>query len=110
VSTSKYLTTDCYDSPPITCSISSWHIVGLDYLTHLHVSHGFDNVMIAVDHLSRMAHFLPCTKSVTTKEIANLFYRKSTVYTDYLECWTLIATRNSLVTFGIRFGDALERD
>jgi hypothetical protein len=42
--------------PPIP-----WHKVGLDYLRHLHVSNGFDNVMIAVDHLARTARFIPCT-------------------------------------------------
>jgi hypothetical protein len=38
-----------------------WHTVGLDYLTHLLESNGFNNVLIVVDHLTRMAHFLPCT-------------------------------------------------
>jgi hypothetical protein len=48
------------------------HTLGLDYLTHLHVRKGFNNVVIVVvDHLTRMAHFLPCTYSVTPKE--NLF-------------------------------------
>jgi hypothetical protein len=50
-----------------------WHTVGLDYLTHLHVSNGFDNVLIVVDHLTRMAHFMPCLESVTAEEIATLF-------------------------------------
>jgi hypothetical protein len=50
-----------------------WHTIGLDYLTHLPMNNGFDNVLIAIDHPTRMAHFLPCTESVTTKEIANLF-------------------------------------
>jgi hypothetical protein len=38
-----------------------WHTVGLDYLTRLHVSNGFDSVRIVVDHLTRMARFIPCT-------------------------------------------------
>jgi hypothetical protein len=38
-----------------------WHTVGLDYLTTLHESNGFNNVLIVVGHLTRMAHFLPCT-------------------------------------------------
>jgi hypothetical protein len=50
-----------------------WHTVGLDYLTHLHVSNGFDCVRIVVDHVTRMAHFLPCSESVTTKESAICF-------------------------------------
>jgi hypothetical protein len=36
--------------PPIP-----WDTVGLDYLTHVSVSNGFDNVLIVVDHLTRMA-------------------------------------------------------
>jgi hypothetical protein len=50
-----------------------WHIVGLDYLTHLDESNGFNNVLIVVDHLTRMAHFLPCTEIVTAEETATLF-------------------------------------
>ena len=50
-----------------------WHTVGLDYLTHLHVSNGFENVLIVVDHPTRMAHFMPCTKSVIVEETAILF-------------------------------------
>jgi hypothetical protein len=29
-------------------------------------------VLIVVDHVTRMARFLPCTESVTAKKIANL--------------------------------------
>jgi hypothetical protein len=47
--------------------------VGLDYLIHLSVNNSLDNVSIVVDHLSQMAHFLPCIKSVTTQESASLF-------------------------------------
>jgi hypothetical protein len=87
-----------------------WDTIGLDYLTHLPVSNDFDSVLIVVDHLTRMAHFLPCTESVTAKETATLFYIESTDYTDCLECWSMTGTRNSSVAFGMRFGDALERD
>jgi hypothetical protein len=51
-----------------------WHSVGLDYLTHLHMSNGFESVLIVVGHLTRIAHFLPCRESVTTQESASLFY------------------------------------
>jgi hypothetical protein len=42
-------------------------------MTHLLVSKGFDNVMIVVDHPTRMAHFLPCIKNITAEESSNLF-------------------------------------
>jgi hypothetical protein len=54
--------------PPI-----SWHTLGLDYLTHLLVRNGFDGVLIIVDHLTRMAHFMPCTKSTIAEETSTSF-------------------------------------
>jgi hypothetical protein len=54
--------------PPIP-----WHTVGLDYLIHLLESNGFIRVLIVVDHLTRMAHFLPCTETNTAEETATLF-------------------------------------
>jgi hypothetical protein len=48
------------------------HTIGLDYLTKLLESNGFGSVLIVVDHLTRTAHFLPCTISVTTYETASL--------------------------------------
>jgi hypothetical protein len=58
--------------PPIP-----WHIVGLDYLTHLPESNGCNSVVIVVDHLTRMAHFMPCTENVTAEETATLFLQGS---------------------------------
>jgi hypothetical protein len=48
-------------------------MVGLDYLTHLPERNGFNIVLIVVDRLTRMAHFLPCTKTATAEETATLF-------------------------------------
>jgi hypothetical protein len=50
-----------------------WHTVGLDYLTHLPESNVINSVLNVVDHLTRMAHFLPCTRTVTAEETATLF-------------------------------------
>jgi hypothetical protein len=68
---------------PLRVPPRPWHTVGLDYLTHLHESYGFNDVLIVVDHVTRLARFLPCTETVTTEEIAVLFYREST---DYMDC------------------------
>jgi hypothetical protein len=50
-----------------------WHTLGLDYLTYLHESNGFNIVLIVVDHPTRMVHFLPCTEAFTVEETATLF-------------------------------------
>jgi hypothetical protein len=52
---------------PLLALPRPWHNVGLDYLTHLLVSNGFESVLNMVDHLARMAHFLPCAESVIAK-------------------------------------------
>jgi hypothetical protein len=41
---------------PLLVPPRPWHTVGVDYLTHLPESNGFNNVLILVDHLTRMAH------------------------------------------------------
>jgi hypothetical protein len=84
VSTGKDSATYGCDSYPLHVPPKPWHTIGLDYLTHLHVSNGFDIVLIVVDHPARMAHFLPCTESIIVDEIVNLFfYMESTACMDY---------------------------
>jgi hypothetical protein len=82
-----------------------WHTVSLEYFAHLLLSSN-GLVLIVVDHLTPMAHFLPCTKSVTVKKLITCFYMESIGYMDYLEYFLVIATRNSSVAYGIRFGEA----
>jgi hypothetical protein len=91
---------------PLLVPPKSWHTIGLDYMTHLRESNGFNIVLIVVDQLTRMAHFLPCTWIVTAEETATLFlqgvYRLHGVP-------RVIVTRHSSVTSGRHFGDAAER-
>src|SRR5436190_15739248 len=48
----------------------------MDYLGPVPVSKsGNDMILIAVDHLTKMAHFIPTTTKVTAKEMAELFLR-----------------------------------
>jgi hypothetical protein len=58
---------------PLPIPHRPWHTIGLDYLKHLPESNGFNIVLIVVDHLTRMAHFLPYTETVTAEETATLF-------------------------------------
>jgi hypothetical protein len=50
-----------------------WHTAGLDYLTHFPKSNGFNRVLIVVDHLTRMAQFLPCIRTFIAEKTATLF-------------------------------------
>jgi hypothetical protein len=47
----------------------------LDFITDLPVSKGFDAILTVVDRFTKMAHFLPCTKSITSQETTDLVMR-----------------------------------
>jgi hypothetical protein len=49
-----------------------WHIVGLDYLLHMHVRNIFDSVMIAVDQLTQVSYFCHAQK-LLANETTTLF-------------------------------------
>jgi hypothetical protein len=46
---------------PLHVPPKPWLIDGRDYLTYLPMSDGFDNVLIVVDNLTRVPHFMACT-------------------------------------------------
>jgi hypothetical protein len=45
----------------------------MDFITDLPFSKNFDAILIIVDRLTKMAHFVPYTKTIIGEEIARLF-------------------------------------
>jgi hypothetical protein len=45
----------------------------MDFITDLLSSKAFDSIFVVVDRLTKMAHFMPCNKTVTSEETARLF-------------------------------------
>ena len=61
---------------PLPIPQRPWQSIGMDYLGPVPVSKsGNDMILIAVDRLTKMAHFIPTTTKVTAKETAELFLR-----------------------------------
>ena len=60
---------------PLPVPAYPWEVVGVDYVTNLPKSgkSKYTAVMIVVCHLTKMAHFIPCTDEVTAEESADLF-------------------------------------
>ena len=55
---------------PLSVSYNPWEVVGIEFVTGLPSNYrGHDGIMIVVDHLTRMAHAIPCHKGITTQEI-----------------------------------------
>ncbi|CAI7758786.1 unnamed protein product, partial [Closterium sp. NIES-54] len=60
---------------PLEIPTAPWTCVSLDFITDLpRTPTGFDNILVVIDKLSKMAHFIPTTGTVTAAETAKLFF------------------------------------
>ena len=50
-----------------------WQIISVDLITELSQSHGYDSILVAVDQLSKQAHFIPTMSDVTSLGVVRLF-------------------------------------
>ena len=50
--------------------------ISLDFITDIPPSKGFDSILIIVDRFTKMAHFIPCTKAITSQETTELLMRE----------------------------------
>ena len=48
----------------------------MDFITDLPKSEGDDAILIVIDRLPKMAHFLPCTKEINARQFSELFMRE----------------------------------
>jgi len=59
---------------PLKVPWRRWSSVSLDLITGLPLSQGFDALLVVVECLSKMAHYIPTTTTVDSKGIAKLFF------------------------------------
>ena len=50
-----------------------WQIISVDLITELPQSHSYDSILVAVDCLSKHAHFIATTSGITSLGVAQLF-------------------------------------
>src|SRR5882724_9432007 len=50
-----------------------WQIISVDLITKLPWSHGYNAIMVVVDHLSKHAHAILTTSDITASRVAQLF-------------------------------------
>ena len=58
---------------PLPVPEKPWSSISMDFITDLPDSKSFDTIMVVVDRLTKMAHFVPCNKTITGEETAKLF-------------------------------------
>ena len=61
---------------PLPISTKSWKSISIDFMTHLPESTGFDSIMVVVDRVSKMAHFVPMRDTATAQEVGQLYFDK----------------------------------
>jgi hypothetical protein len=58
---------------PLPVPDRPWSSTSLDFITDLPLVDDFDSVLVVVDRFSKMAHFIPCAKTITGAQTAKLF-------------------------------------
>jgi len=53
-----------------------WKSISMDFITDLLLWRGLDAVLNVIDRLTKMAHFIPCTKDMDAKEFQETFLRE----------------------------------
>lgn len=59
---------------PLPVPQERWESISMDFITTLpRSSEGNTQILVVVDRLSKMAHFIPCKKAVSAPNVASLF-------------------------------------
>jgi hypothetical protein len=60
---------------PLPIPKRKWEVVTMDFITFLpRTKNKYDAVMVVVDKLTKMVHFIPCTSNINTQQVARLFF------------------------------------
>jgi len=59
---------------PLQVPFRKWSSVSLDLVTSLPKSNGYDALLVVVDCLSKMPHYIPTTMDVNSKQVTRLFF------------------------------------
>jgi len=53
-----------------------WKSIAMDFITDLPKSEGHDTIMVVIHQLTKMSHFIPCSKDLDAGQFANLFMKE----------------------------------
>jgi len=48
----------------------------MDFITDLPKSEGYDTIVVVIDQLTKMTHFIACSKDLDARQFANLFMKE----------------------------------
>jgi len=53
-----------------------WKSIAMDFITVLPKSEGYDTILVVIDRLTKMSHFIPCLKDLDARQFVNLFMKE----------------------------------
>ena len=53
-----------------------WKSMGMDFITDLPKSDGYDTILVVIDRLTKMSHFIPYSKDLNARQFANLLIKE----------------------------------
>ena len=59
---------------PLPLPTRKWEHVAIDFVTGMPDDQGMNAIMTVVDKATKMAHFIPCSETVTAKGTAQLYW------------------------------------
>jgi len=84
---------------PLLVPKRSWLDISIDFITYLPLSEGFDAILVVVDRLTKLRHYIPCHATDGSEELARLFIKYVVIHYGLPE--TIISDRG--VQFISRF-------
>ena len=48
----------------------------MHFITDLPKSDGYDTILVVIDWLTKMSHFIPCSQDLNARQLANLFMQE----------------------------------
>ena len=58
---------------PLPIPKRPWFSISMDFIVDLPPSNSYDSILVVVDRLTKMAHFVPCKKTASSEDTARLF-------------------------------------
>jgi hypothetical protein len=95
---------------PLPIPAGPWTNISYDMITDLPISNGFDSILTVIDRLTKMCHFIPCSKTLNAKELADLLLNNvwkihgtpKTIVSDWGSIFVLRITKELSQRLGIR--------
>ena len=53
-----------------------WKSIAIDFITDLPDSDGYDTILVVIDCLTKMSHFIPCRKDINARQFATIFRKE----------------------------------